>query len=174
MRPIALLLFLILIGCKSEKANKTVEEMWSDFTESNSEFVTDQMPEADFFHTNKEDANRLGNLILNRKKKAGSSLYSLYEKYNVDLPKVGKKQIVTDFDGNALAIIETIKVDTIQFNKISVTYAELDMGTDIEPLQKWKKAHWEFFKSFMAESGEKPTEDMLIVCEWFETIWPEK
>ena len=165
---------MILTSCKSEKANKTADEMWNNFIKSNPKLTNDEMPEADFFHNNKEDAKRLGELILNRKKKVGSSLYSLYVKYNADLPTIGTKQIVTDFDGNALAIIENTKVDTIPFNKISAAYAELDMGTDSEPLKKWKKAHWDFFESFLEESGEKPTEEMLIVCVWFETIWPEK
>ncbi len=50
----------------------------------------------------------------------------------------------------------------------------MDMGTAIEPLKKWEKAHWDFFANAMEQSGEKPTEEMLIVCERFETIWPKK
>nr|WP_299779746.1 hypothetical protein [uncultured Formosa sp.] len=42
--------------------------------------------------------------------------------------------------------METMKVDTIPFNLISIEYTQLDMGTDIEPLQKWKKAHWDFLQ----------------------------
>ena len=98
----------------------------------------------------------------------------MYEQYNADLPSVGTKQIVTDFDGKAKAIIENVSVDTIPFNEISKKYAEMDMGTDIELLEKWKKAHWEFFKNFLIESGEKPTEEMLIVAVRFKKIWPEE
>ncbi|WP_273567564.1 ASCH domain-containing protein [Maribacter halichondriae] len=101
-------------------------------------------------------------------------LYYWFEEANADLPKIGTKSIVTDFDGKAKAIIKITKVDTIPFNQISKEYAELDMGTKIEPLKKWKKAHWDFFANALEQSGEKPTEEMLIVCEWFETIWPEK
>lgn len=179
MRYLTIILFLSLINCKSEtktesKIDKTVYEMWDNFTKSNLEFKKEELPESWYFHDNKEDANRLAELTLNGKKKAGSSLYALYKKYNVDLPKIGTKQIITNFDGKALAIIETKKVDTIAFHKISKAYAELDMGTKIEPLKKWKKAHWDFFASVIEESGEKPTEEMLIVCERFEIIWPEK
>lgn len=127
-----------------------------------------------FFHNNKEDVNRLVELTVNGKKKASSSLYSLYKQYNVDLPKVGNKQIITNFNGKAKAIIVTKSVETIPFNEISKNYAELDMGTDIEPLKKWKKAHWNFFENFMKESGRKPTEYILIVCERFKTIWTIK
>ena len=48
------------------------------------------------------------------------------------------------------------------------------MGTDIEPLEKWKKANWDFFEGILEESGEKPNEEMLVVCVKFETIWTAK
>lgn len=193
MKHLTIILFLIFMSCKNEPKTKTeteietetkmdvengidksVYEMWNNYIESNPEFKDEKIPESEFFHNNKEDANRLAKLTLNGKKKASSGLLSLYKQYNVDLPKVGTKQIITDFDGKAKAIIENVSVDTIPFNKISKEYAELDMGTDIEPLEKWKKAHWDFFESFLEESGEKPTEKMLMVCVRFKTIWTEK
>jgi uncharacterized protein YhfF len=183
MRHQIIVLFLILISCKTETKNdtksqvetengidKTVYEMWNNFTKSNPEFIKDELPDSEFFHDNEKDANRLAELIINEKKKASSGLYIWYKEANADLPKIGKKLIVTDFDGKARAIIEIKKIDTIPFNQISKEYAELDMGTKIEPLKKWKKAHWDFFASTM----EKPTEEMLVVCERFETIWTEK
>ncbi len=183
MRHISIILFLTLIGCKNETKNevntengidKTVYEMWNSFIESNPESKKDALPESWYFHNNKKDANRLAELTVNGKKKASSGLYFWYEEANANLPKVGTKHIITDFDGKAKAIIEIKKVDAIPFNQISKAYAQMDMGTEIEPLKKWKKAHWDFFAAAMEESGEKPTEDMLIVCERFETIWTEK
>ncbi len=183
------MLFLVLVSCKSEtktevdtskiaefenEIDKTVHAMWEDFTDSNPEFKNDELPDSYPFHNNEYDSNRLAELIVNGKKKAGSNLYFWYKEANADLPKIGTKSIVTDFDGKARAIIEITKVDTIPFNQISKEYAELDMGTNIEPLKKWKKAHWEFFENALHQSGEKPKEDMLIVCEYFETIWPKK
>ncbi len=194
MKYISIFLFLILVGCKNETNKKskigtenqsemTTEtenvidqsdsEIWSDFIQLNPEFKNEEIPESDFFHNNQADANRLMELTLIGKKRASSGLYSLYQQYNADLPSIGTKQIVTDFDGKAKAIIENVSVDTIPFNKISKEYAELDMGTDIEPLKKWKKAHWDFFEKFLKESGQKPTEDMLIVAVEFKKIWPK-
>ncbi len=183
MRSIIIILFLILSSCKSETKNeiktengidKTVYKMWDNFTKSNPEFKKDEQPDSWYFHNNKEDANRLAELILNGEKKAGSGLYAWYEEANADLPKIGTKHIITDFDGKARAIIEIKKVDTIPFNQISKAYAALDMGTTNEPLKKWRKAHWDFFANAMEQNGEQPTEDMLIVCERFVTIWPKK
>ncbi len=179
MRYLAIVLFLILSSCKSESKtengiDETVSRMWDDFTELNPEFKNEELPESFYFHNNEKDANRLSALVLKGQKKASSNLYFWYEEANADLPKIGTKSIVTDFDGKARAIIKIIKVDTVPFNQISEAYAEMDMGTNIEPLQKWKKAHWDFFSKALGENGVKPTEDMLMVCEYFETIWPLK
>lgn len=174
MRYSNVLMFLLLsICCKSEPALKTPEILWQDYITAYPEYASSPMPDADFFHNNEADANRLGKLILEGKKTAASSLYWLYQEYKVDVPRPGDMQIVTDFEGNALAIIATVQVDTVPFHKVSPEYAATDMGTTEQPLEKWKKAHWAFFESFLAESGEQPTEDMLIVCERFKKVWPE-
>ncbi len=173
MKYLSLLLFMLFINCKSEDKPKTPEALWQDYIATYPEHSTDVIPDADFFHNNEADANRLGQLILAGKKRAGSSLYSLYRKYEMDLPQPGKMQIVTDFDGNALALIETIAVDTVPFNQISAAYAAKDMGTEDNALKKWKKEHWDFFEYFLDEMGEKPSGDMLIVCEQFKKVWPD-
>ena len=184
MKNIFIFLFLILASCKSEPKtepklesgiDKTVSQMWNNFTKSNPEFKDEEMPESWYFHNNKEDANRLAKLTLNGKKTAMTTgLYRWYKEAGADLTKIVTKQIVTDFDGKAKAILAIKKVDTIPCNQMTKAYAAKDMGTNTEPLKKWKKAHWDFFSSVMEENGEKPTEDMLIVFESFETIWTEK
>ena len=179
MKQIAFILVLLSIGCKSETKTKngidpSIIDLWDSYTASNPEFKNDELPDASYFHNNREDANRLAQLILERKKQAGSNLYFFYEQANADLPKIGTKNIVTDFDEKAVAIIATTQVDTIPFNEISESYAVMDMGTTNQPIEKWKKAHWAFFAPVIKENGGHPTEDMLIVCEQFRTIWPKK
>ena len=184
---------MIFIGCKYEPKSeiqtetqvetemdtengidKSVYAMWNSFTESNPKFKKDELPDTDFFDNSEEEPSKYAELIVDGKKRTSSGLYLWYKEANVDLPKVGTKLIVTDYNGKALAIIETKKSDTIPFNQISKEYAELDMGTNIEPLQKWKKAHWDIFANSLQENGQKATDEMLVVCEWFETIWPKK
>ncbi|MEO9891815.1 ASCH domain-containing protein [Aurantibacter sp.] len=178
MKYLSLLLLLLLFGCKSETKNETgidesVVTLWDSFIFENPEFKNNDRPEAWFFHNNEKDANRLAALTLSKKKQAGSGLYAWYKEAQADLPQVGTQHIITDFNGTAKAIIEITKVDTIPFNQITPAYATLDMGTTEEPLEKWKKAHWEFFASTLEEAETKPSEGMLVVCEWFETIWPK-
>ena len=178
MKYLSAFMLLCLLSCKNDikpedSIDASVYEMWNDYTQANSQFKNEKLPESWFFHNNEKDANRLGKLVLDGKKQAASGLYLWYKEANADLPKTGIKHIITDFSGKALAIIEIKNVDTIPFKKISKTYAEMDMGTTIKPLEKWKKAHWDFFATSLEESGQNPNEDMLVVCEWFETIWPK-
>lgn len=178
MKQITIILFITFIGCKSESKTEnsidtSVSKMWGNYIKANPEFETDTMPESWYFHDNQVDANRLADLVLIGKKKASSGLYAWYKEAKADLPKLSTKHIITDFEGKAKAIIEIKKVDTISFNQISKEYAAMDMGTTIEPVKKWRKAHWDFFESAMQESEKKPTEDMLIVCERFELVWPK-
>ncbi|QLG44110.1 ASCH domain-containing protein [Costertonia aggregata] len=179
MKQLIIILFLVVIGCRNEtksdeEIDETVYDMWGDFTQVHPEFKKDELPESWYFHDNKEDANRLADLVMKGKKKASSGLYLWYKEANADLPKAGTKSIITNFDGTAQAIIKITKVDTIPFNQISKEYAAMDMGTNIEPLKKWKKAHWDFFANTMKQGGNEPTEKILVVCERFETIWPKK
>lgn len=184
MKHLSIFLILIFISCKNDAKKElatengidaSVYEMWKDYTESNPESIKEELPESWFFHDNKEDADRLAALTVNGKKSATTSgLYKWYVEAKAALPKIGTNHIITDFDGKAQAIIEITKVDTVPFNQITESLAELDMGTDIEPLDKWRKAHWDFFESVMKENGEEPTEDMLIVFEKFKTVWTKK
>ncbi len=181
---IALIVFGFTISCKPKPKKEVTEEsriedsvsqMWEDFTASNPQFKNHEIPESWFFHDNKADADRLANLTLNGKKTAMTSgLYVWYEEAGAELPSIGTKHIVTNFEGGAQAIIEITQVDTIPFNQLPKEYAAMDMGTNEEPLEKWRMAHWEFFTKIMEENGEKPTDEMLIVFEQFKTIWPEK
>lgn len=188
MKYLTPIFFLVLLSCQNHSRGVDIKEthiepqrvidtsvfqMWNDYIKSNPSFKGQNLPESDFFHNNREDANRLAKLTLLGKKKATSSLFSLYKKYEMDLPKVGTKQIVTDFDGKAKAIIQITIVDTVPFKNVSRVYARLDLGTDEEALIKWRKTHWDFFEKFLGESEEKPNEEMLIVCTSFQKIWPK-
>lgn len=182
MKYTVLTLILILTSCKNEpkteasnenEIDPSVYSLWHSFTESYLEFKKEELPESWYFHNNKEDADRLATLTLNGKKTAMTSgLYAWYIEANTDLPTVGTKHIVTDFEGKARAIIQITQVDTISFNQLSRADAAMDMGTNVEPLKKWKKAHWDFFSNIMDKKEETPKEDMVIVFEKFERIWP--
>ncbi|RRQ49755.1 ASCH domain-containing protein [Maribacter algicola] len=183
MKNLPFILLFILASCKpapktevptETEIDPSVYKMWEDFIQANPGFKNEEIPESWFFHNNQKDADRLAELVVEGKKTASTGLYAWYEEAGADLPTVGTKHIITNFDGTAQAIIVTVQVDTVPFNQISAAYAAIDMGTEVDALAQWKKAHRAFFQNTLEESGQKFTEDMLVVCEVFKTLWPQE
>ena len=93
-----------------------------------------------------------------------------FKKNNVSLPRVGNKYIVTNWVGNPRAIIETIKVQQVPFNKITPEFAEIE-GEGDKSLAYWKKVHKAYYKREMQSHKEEFSKDMIIVCQYFDTIY---
>ena len=63
-----------------------------------------------------------------------------------------------------------VSVDHVPFNEVTAEYAAIE-GEGDKSLEYWKKSHWEYYTREMEEFDEKPSEDMIIVCEQFKTIF---
>jgi len=90
---------------------------------------------------------------------------------NESLPNVGDKYIVTDWDVNVIAIIETIKVQPTLFNQIAPEFAEIE-GDGYKTLAYRKKVHTAYYKREMEPYREHFKEYIVIICEYFKTIYP--
>lgn len=166
--------YLKAIALYNNQAHPSVYQMWSEYLTANPSHKHHSIPDAWFFHNHAAAANKLAKLVINSKKQAYSELYSWYQKTGTALPKISTQHIITDFNGQAQAIIQLTAVDTIPFDQVTPHYAALDMGTNENALQEWKKAHWDFFTKVLETSGHKPANHMLVVCQRFTTVWPKK
>lgn len=144
--------------------------MWEEFIARHPEYKHESQPESYFFCDNKKDANDCAELVLKGLKQATSTSLWWFKQHKAALPKVGDLAIVTNWDGQAIAIIKTTKVEQVPFNNISDDYASIE-GEGDRSLAYWKKVHWDFYSREMKPFGEKPTKDMIIVCEQFKMIW---
>ena len=183
MKIIKIFCLLLLTSCngqvkKDMAAEKSVdgtpEEMWNSFVKAHPEHSDSEMPKSWYFGANKREADQMGKLVVIGKKTTASDIYHGYEEMDAELPKVGLMDIVTDFEGNALAIIQLRKVDTIPVKNITKEYAQKDMGTEVDALKAWKKYYMEeVFPESIIDTRIAITENTLVVCEWFEVIWPK-
>jgi uncharacterized protein YhfF len=152
-------------------SNKTsVELLWKNFLKENPENKLTAEPVSFYFCDNEKDANECAELVVKGVKQATATSLWWYEKNNEDLPKKGDQSIITDWDGNAKAIIETTKVDHTPYNEITAEFAKIE-GEGDKSLEYWKKVHKAFYKREMEPHGDKFTEDMTIICEHFKTIY---
>lgn len=143
---------------------------WKEFQKRNSEYENILQPQSFYFGDKKKVADECAELVVKGVKKATSPSVWWFEKNNEKLPKTGDLTIVTNWEGEPKAIIKTIRVEIVKFKNITPEYASVE-GEGDKNLEYWKRVHWEYYSNEMKKFGESPTEDMEIVCEYFEKIW---
>ncbi|TQD33994.1 ASCH domain-containing protein [Haloflavibacter putidus] len=148
----------------------SVESLWKDFLKINPNNRIKETPISFYFCDNKKDADECAELVVKGIKQATATSLWWFEKNKEPLPKVNDQYIVTDWDGNAKAIIETIKIEHVPYNKITAEFAETE-GEGDKSLSYWKSVHKAYYKREMEAYGEKFNENMIIICEYFKTLY---
>jgi uncharacterized protein YhfF len=171
------LLILFLSGCKNDKNmdeiknnNYSVEKLWNEFIDKNPNNKFKDTPTSFYFCDNKKDANECAELVVNNIKKATATSLWWYEKNNEPLPQIGDQYVVTDWSGNAKAIIEVTKVVKTPYNQITSEFAKTE-GEGDKSLSYWKKVHKAYYSREMKPFNETFDENMIIVCEYFKTVY---
>ena len=71
---------------------------------------------SDYFCSDEHNANICADLILRGEKRASCSLEYWYSHEGESMPVVGHLQVVTDWDGTPVCIIEVTSVETCKYN----------------------------------------------------------
>ncbi len=126
---------------------------------------------ADYFCADEYNANVCADLILRGEKQASCSLDIWYSEQGEVMPQVGHLQVVTNWNGEPICIIEITSVTQCRFNQVSAEFAALE-GEGDKSLTWWKKAHWDFFSKECEQLNITPSDEMLLVLEQFKTVYP--
>lgn len=153
-----------------KQTDKSVIKIWNAFIKMNKQYVNQEMPESYCFCDNEEDANDCVDLVVKGIKQATAGSQWWYEKSGEPLSNTGDLFIITDWKGIAKAIIQVTKIEKTPYNKISAEFAAIE-GEGDKSLTYWKKVHWDYFTRERQSYNEKPTQDMIVICEYFETVW---
>ncbi|ROV58704.1 ASCH domain-containing protein [Vibrio ponticus] len=127
---------------------------------------------SDYFCADEYNANICADLILRGEKRASCSLEYWYSEKGEPMPEVGHLQVVTNWNGEPVCIIEVTSVTTCQFDKVTDEFAAAE-GEGDKSLAWWRKAHWNFFSKECEELEIEPSDNMLLVLERFKTVYPE-
>lgn len=149
---------------------QSVENLWKDYLLENPENKTKDIPISFYFCDNEKDADECAELVIKGIKKATATSLWWYQKNNEPLPEIGNHYIVTDWAGNAKAIIETTKTEQVPYNRITADFAEAE-GEGDKSLNYWKKVHKAYYSREMKPYNDTFNENMIIVCEHFKTIY---
>lgn len=125
---------------------------------------------ADFFCADEHNANLCAQLIKQGDKRASCSLEYWYTHRHEPRPTVGHLQVVTDWSGVPVCIIELTHVSTCRFCDVDTEFA-FEEGEGDKSLTWWRETHWQFFTAECKELGITPTEDMPLVQERFKMVY---
>lgn len=148
--------------------NNSVVHLWEEYRKINENAPKDYQVWA--FGNSKEVANELAKLVLEGRKTATSSNYTLYELEEEPLPFVGLHNIILNGEDQAVAIVETTSVEVIPFDEVTVEHAYLE-GEGDRSLRYWREVHETFFKKEFENINKEFHYKIPVVCERFRLLW---
>ena len=108
-------------------------------------------------------------LIVEGRKRAGTSLLWAIQAEQAQLPRVGDIEIVVDHLNEPALITRITEVRVLPYNAVTAEYAATE-GEGDGSLEYWRRAHWSFFSRECERIARVPSEDMPVVCSVFEVL----
>lgn len=150
---------------------KSVEVMWDNYLQSLPEAVREGKSYTSWaFGSDAAMAKELAELVKSGEKTATCSLHIWYEIEQEAIPFVSELNIITDWEGEAEAVTETMDVQILPFNQVSEAFA-IKEGEGDKTYDYWRRVHVEFFSNELREIDKAFDEGMLVVCEEFRVVY---
>lgn len=155
--------------------SKEYAAFWQAFlqTQADPETANTRFYESFHFSSRQSLADELAGLVLNGTKTATSALVWENEAENKPVVKPGDYSIVTGWDGHPVCVYETTEVTIKPFKDVDAAFA-YDYGEEERTLEWWQTAMWETYKTICADLGKIPSPEMLLVCERFKVVFPNR
>ena len=155
---------------KFNAMEENIELFWKNFITDNTRYVNEKTPESFYFCDNEKDANDCAKLVVKKIKQATAPSLWSFEINNEKLPRKGDLNIITNWNKVPQAIILTTKIELIKFSEITAKFAQRE-GEGDKSLAYWKKVHKAYYEREMQGHKEEFSKDMIIVCQYFDTIY---
>ncbi len=150
---------------------KSTEKMWMEYLKINPDATS--YDAWAFGGLTPEDTDLLAKLVLEGTKTATCSAYDFYLNENAPLPLIGKFNIILNSLNEPVCITKTFKVSVEKFKDVSEEHARKEGEGDIS-LEYWRTVHEQFFKNELKEIHKEFSDEILVVCEEFECVYPVK
>jgi uncharacterized protein YhfF len=147
---------------------KSVEELWSAYRRLDPA-APEEPPTAFHFCDNREDADTCARLVAAGRKRATAASLAELEAAGDPLPGPGDLAVVTDWAGEAVAVIRTVRVTIVPFGEVTEDFARSEGEGDLS-LAWWREAHRAYYIRVLEGTGHRFAEDMPIACETFEVV----
>lgn len=149
--------------------NSSVERLWERFRALHHDAPA-EAPISFHFCDNQSDADLCAKLVLARKKMASAPSVAELQLAGDPIPQVGDYAVITDWAGNAAAIIRTTSVEIKRFAEVDEEFARAEGEGDLT-LEWWRTAHRSYYETVLAGSHHVVDADLEVVCERFELVF---
>jgi uncharacterized protein YhfF len=146
-----------------------VETMWASYVADSG--YDGPLVSAFAFGDSAELADKLGLLVLHGPKRATAGLLQGFVAQDEPLPRVGDRCVVLGGDGRPLAIVVTTEMRVGPLWSVDDRFA-WDEGEGDRTRAWWLDAHTRFFNRECAATGMTFSDDIGVVFERFELVWP--
>jgi uncharacterized protein YhfF len=146
-----------------------VDAMWADYVADSG--YSGPLVTAYAFGDSAELADELGALVLRGPKRATAGLLLEFDALKEPLPGVGDRCAVLGGDGRPLAIVCTTDVRVGPLSSVDSRFA-WDEGEGDRTRAWWLAAHTRYFTRQCAAMGWTFDDDIAVVFERFELLWP--
>ena len=143
------------------------QEMWTHFTALHPEAASAAYGAWAFGGAPHE----LAALTLSGVKTATCSAQALYALEGEEPPQVGDYSVILDSAEEAVCIIRNVRVVTLPYHEVDARHAFKE-GEGDRSLAYWRRVHEDFFRRELAPYGLTFSEDMALLCEEFEVVYP--
>ncbi len=150
--------------------SRVVLDYWELFRKTYG--VTESFVNISAFGDSPELADELLELVLARKKTGTATLVIEMERLGEKMPVVGGYNVILDGRGKPAAIIRTTSVDIKPFAEVGEAFAYSE-GEDDRTLESWRREHWAYWVRMGRRLGFVMKEELLVICENFELVYPE-
>jgi uncharacterized protein YhfF len=143
---------------------------WEDFLRKTDRAPQIRFQEAFHFDVTEASANELLRLVMDGKKRATASSLEEFQLEGNRVPKAGDLYVFTDWEGNPGCVAEVTKVTLLPFKDMTFDICSREGEDDC--LESWKENHRRFFEAEGKALGYVFHEEMIVVFEDFQVIYP--
>lgn len=149
----------------------SVLQMWMAYMKFCGKPSTLSQPASSHFCDNQADADICAALVMSGRKRATTPSLWFFESRGLPSPRVGDLDIVTNWAGRAQCIIRTSAVSIVRFCDVTADHAMAEGEGDCS-LESWRAVHRQYYQRELEGTKYVPSEDMPVVCQYFERIYP--
>jgi uncharacterized protein YhfF len=149
-----------------------VQQFWAEFCH-HAQLVSATPYQAWHFGDSRELADELVALVVDGPKRATASLGWTVDRYPALAPILGSYSVITTFAGEPRGVICSSRIERCAFRDVSAEFAWTE-GEGDRSLADWRAGHWAYFTRECAVLGLTPSEDMPVVLERFELLYPKR